>query len=86
MTLAILVKELRQMSAKRRNEKFREMTEAAKRPRNGQYDGLRDKVLAYEKQYGMDSKAMLQRFKAGELQDTADISLWLMYLDVLEER
>jgi hypothetical protein len=67
------------MSEGERGSALADLVSAARAPRNGQALGIVARIEAFERQYGMTSAEMLERFRAGAI-DNADVSRWLMLL------
>lgn len=55
-----------------------EIVEASRAPRNGQMAWADERIAAFEKRYGMSTSEMKARFKAGTIEDTADVAQWLI--------
>jgi hypothetical protein len=47
-------------------------------PPNGQLGGVNSLIAKYEVKHGMTTEQMVAKFKSGELDDSADVSAWLI--------
>lgn len=80
--LQVRLDQLAQMDAPAKERAMDDLVREAKAPRNGQAQALDRRIREFETRYEMSSEAMKAKFARGEIQDTADISSWLMLLDV----
>jgi len=50
-----------------------------------QANKFRHKIATFERMYSMSSAEMKQAVASGELSETHDICMWLMYLELLDD-
>jgi hypothetical protein len=68
------------MNQPQRDEALSGLVREAKAPRNGQAKGIDAKIRAFEIKYEMTSAEAREKFRRGELKDTADIAQWMVLL------
>ena len=76
----INLERLADMQPRERKAQLDEVVFAARAPRNGQASVLQTRVTEFETRYGMTSTEMQTRFRTGRIEESADVSRWLMLL------
>jgi hypothetical protein len=79
-TVTIHLCSLRQMTEADRKDAPAKLVRDAKAPRNGQASGIDARIRAFEIQYEMTSDEAREKFRRGELKDTADVAQWMLHL------
>jgi uncharacterized protein YqgV (UPF0045/DUF77 family) len=64
----------------KKREVVASLVSASMEPSNGK--GIKARLSAFETRYEMTTAQMLAAFKAGKLDDTADIAAWLVFARV----
>lgn len=70
---------LAEMSPQKKRETVASLVSASMGPPNGQMTNVQARLAEFEKKYGMSTDAMVAAFRAGRLDDTADVAQWLVF-------
>jgi len=76
------LKTLATMSPEKKRQAVASLVTASLGPPNGQLRDLDARLAVFEGKYRMTTAKMLAAFKAGELEDSADIAQWLVFAKV----
>ena len=74
----MLLRDLAKLSPQKKQEALAELVERSRQPPNGQLTALYEILGTFEAKYGMSTDDMIEKFRAGELEDTPDIARWLV--------
>lgn len=70
---------LAEMSPQKKREAVASLVSASMGPANGQMTNVQARLAEFEKKYGMSTDDMVAAFRAGQLDDTADVAQWLVF-------
>jgi hypothetical protein len=74
--------ELSNMPAEDRQRALAELVAMAGAPENGQRAALEARLREFEQRYELSSADLPEALRSGRLQETADISRWLFWIEV----
>jgi hypothetical protein len=76
------LKTLASMPPEKKRQAVASLVTASLGPPNGQLKDLEARLAVFEGKYGMTTSEMLSAFRAGHLDDSADIAQWLVFAKV----
>ena len=74
--------ELSNMSAEDRQRALAELVSKANDPQNGQQAALGARLREFEQRYELSSADLPEALRSGRIQETAEISRWLFWIEV----
>ena len=86
MTYSVSTSEFGKMDERERAEAVRRLAHGAFESSNGHAGEIDRQIDAYERQYGFNSRELMERLMAGEQEETNDVSDWLWLLNFRRER
>lgn len=81
MSYRVSMSELMAAGESVQNEKLGRLVRAATSPSAGTKRMLANRVHQFETEAGMTSKVMVEKLKAGEIEETPMIARWLFWLE-----
>lgn len=78
--MGVKLASLRTMAQTERNRALSGLVHEAKAPRNGQAKGIDARLRMLEIKYEMTSTEAREKYRRGELPDTADTAQWMVLL------
>ena len=86
MAHAVRLSDLNAMKPSEREEALRRLAAEANAPNNRQLVAAQARIRAFEERYEMSSARLLERLAGNEIEETAEISEWLFWLDGVQPR
>lgn len=83
--LTIKLSELQGLTLEQIAEKMSPLVKASFGPPNGSVNPIREKVLNYERIYGMSSEEMLKAIELGKLEETEEVANWAIEYSLLQD-
>jgi hypothetical protein len=81
MPYSVRSADLRSMTPEERYEELEKIVNGAQLPLNGRGRVIAAKIRTFEQRYEITSAQLLAALKNGSCKETAEISLWLFWLD-----